>query len=481
MVLRGVIENTFGGALCVRGFARIGDLSKISYSKDYQRDVDIKRTEKILEFLKEGTYRFFPELIFSLQFENAEAMPAIYAGQKIELSSNIKFDLYKKDFADYVSSDKFDSPLLRRVSLEFTNETEKYLSRIDGNHRLSAVDELISQDLFKPEQFNYLVPFCIILQLKSEEADKFENAYFHLINSKAKPLTTNENLKSILNSPYYSASEIEQILGKTGEYAKDLVARLNGDEFDGLDNIIGREIHSFCFSCIKLFQIENVDVAKIKYAIKAVDILYLENPEFKASNCNGLLLAFVYYWVTNRKQYDYFIKWVKNNKIAKTSEIKVKSIINIFDKIAEQQIKIFVAMPFFSKDIVASYNDIYKTVINEIKEKYPIDIELYEIMTNEGATLNIVQDIMNKIKGCTIFIADITDNNPNVTYEMGWARALEKPTIILREKDAPEPSSDYKMDYYETYNKAAHLSLKEAINKHLIAVLSKEFGFVIQQ
>jgi nucleoside 2-deoxyribosyltransferase len=87
-----------------------------------------------------------------------------------------------------------------------------------------------------------------------------------------------------------------------------------------------------------------------------------------------------------------------------------------------------------------------------------------------------MQDILDKIKACNIFIANIIDNNPNVTYEMGWARAMNKPIILLREEKSEEPKSDYKMLYYAVYKKEAHTTLQAAILENLKVVLSKEYG-----
>jgi nucleoside 2-deoxyribosyltransferase len=484
MILRGIIENTFGGPLCVRGFARIGDLAKISESKDYQRNLDPQRTKSILKFLKTGKYRFFPELILSLQIDSQESLSNLYQGVKSNLTDNIKFDLYKKDFIDYQSSDKFDSPLLKRISLDFIDEKKKVLSRIDGNHRLSAIDELLEEDKFIIKEIDYLVPYCIIIQVSGIESIKFDTACFHLINSKAKPLTTEENLKAILLFDQFSDDEIQDIVGLNSITVKKIYKKIVNNDLDGIKLITSNTVLSFCNTCVdliyKLTQ-TNIDLGLLKGAILKSNQMILDL-EFGNNQGNiGILIAFIYYEVTNKLQATFFLKWIKKNKLVLPDESFAESIIQIFNKIYLNKIKVFVAMPYFSQVIVESYNDIYQRAIFEINSLYSVDIEIYKIMTYEGSTLNIVQDIMNKIKECTIFIADITNNNPNVTYEMGWARALEKPTIILKEKDAEAPRSDYKMDYFDTYDKSAHLTLKEVVVKHLRAIITNEFGYTLEK
>lgn len=47
----------------------------------------------------------------------------------------------------------------------------------------------------------------------------------------------------------------------------------------------------------------------------------------------------------------------------------------------------------------------------------------------------IIQDIIREIEDASIIIADITMDNPNVFYELGYAHALKKPTILLADKN----------------------------------------------
>ena len=67
MKLTGIIESVFGGRFIFRGFATIANLVK--YSKPnytYQRPLDEKRIDKIIEYLSKDQFRFFPELLFGL-------------------------------------------------------------------------------------------------------------------------------------------------------------------------------------------------------------------------------------------------------------------------------------------------------------------------------------------------------------------------------------------------------------------------------
>ena len=44
---------------------------------------------------------------------------------------------------------------------------------------------------------------------------------------------------------------------------------------------------------------------------------------------------------------------------------------------------------------------------------------------------DIVEMIKSMIQKCTAMIADLSGANPNVLYEVGYAHALEKPTVHI--------------------------------------------------
>ena len=94
MKLTGIIESVFGGRFIFRGFATIANLVK--YSKpnySYQRPLDEKRIDKIIEYLSKDQFRFFPELLFGLELNDQDAIlqlnkQTIPGGVKLE--DNIK-------------------------------------------------------------------------------------------------------------------------------------------------------------------------------------------------------------------------------------------------------------------------------------------------------------------------------------------------------------------------------------------------------
>jgi len=492
MILRGVIENIFGGALCFRGFARIEDLAKLSYAKDsYQRPVDTKRSKEILNFLRNGEFRFFPEITLNLFFRDDQAIPAILNGSprgKIALSDEIDIHTITKDYKDYLESDKFDSPLLRRIALDFKDETKKYLSRIDGNHRLSAVDLLI-EDINDPdkkvnsdelEALNYLVPFNILMQFKGTDAERNEIAFFHLINSKAQPLSSEENLRSIFENNFFSQEQIKQLVGEHALRAKELYEAIKDYNFLGIQPILENNLKSFCIKCTEKFN-NDITVSDIQNSIQQIDSFYKEKDLGENTNEN-LLLAFTYIkTVKDKETFDKFKKWIVNNHIFEIKEISSDSIIQIFEKVHLKRIfKIFVAMPYWSHSEVTEYNNLFKEVCREASKKISTTIELIPIMRFQGKSKRIDARLIEKIKECDVFVADITGCNKNVIFEVGLAEGLDKHMILIKaEQDKKMPPFDMDKLQYIPYNQDAYYgAIKGIVTRNLTALLIKEYDLI---
>jgi len=99
----------------------------------------------------------------------------------------------------------------------------------------------------------------------------------------------------------------------------------------------------------------------------------------------------------------------------------------------------------FEKD----FDDLYKDVIVVECEKHGYKA----IRADECYTSNaIIEDITKEISNAAIIIADITMDNPNVFYELGFAHALKKPTILLadinKRSDLPFDISGYRTIFY---------------------------------
>lgn len=493
MIISGVIENTFGGALCFRGFAKIGDLAKISIANidAYQREIDTDRVQKILDFLSESKYRFFPELVFGLKFNDPNAIPNIINGKKSNFTDGINFNFNLRDFNEYFVGSQYNSSLLRRISLEFTKNDIKYLTRIDGNHRLFAIDVLNSDPKVASKNYtilNYLVPFCIILQGNTDDAEKFENAYFYLINSKSKPLTSEENLKAILTSDHFTEADINELLGTNGVKAKLLLNKIESYSFQGINSIIENKKRSFvlgCFDICTKYELD-IDVDELQSHLHFIDVLYSENEILKNNRIIEILLSFVYFKVVDfrkkNKIFNHYKNWIITNYLFTIKDINAECLAELYTQLHEKKsYKVFVAMPYWSHSEVTEYNILFKEVLQEVTKKAKVELELIPIMRFRGRSQRIDRRLLDCIDECDIFIADITGNNDNVIFEIGYAEAKEKHMILIKnEKDASVVPFDMdKLQWIPYQNEAYYNSIKSIIKNNLSEILRKEHGILI--
>ncbi|WP_186644165.1 hypothetical protein [Fluviispira vulneris] len=96
-------------------------------------------------------------------------------------------------------------------------------------------------------------------------------------------------------------------------------------------------------------------------------------------------------------------------------------------KVINNKIRAFCIMKFGDP-----YDRIYADVIKPIFKAKDINITRSdEIFSNNY----IIDDIKNQINTSEIIIAEISESNPNVFYELGYAHALKKETIVLCDND----------------------------------------------
>jgi nucleoside 2-deoxyribosyltransferase len=84
----------------------------------------------------------------------------------------------------------------------------------------------------------------------------------------------------------------------------------------------------------------------------------------------------------------------------------------------------------------------------------------------------VFEDIKRQIAEAKIVIAEITAPNQNVFYELGYAHALNKPTILLaqRGKELPFDIRSYRVIFYDD-SIGGKPTLERSLQKHLEAIL----------
>jgi predicted nucleotide-binding protein len=76
----------------------------------------------------------------------------------------------------------------------------------------------------------------------------------------------------------------------------------------------------------------------------------------------------------------------------------------------------------------------------------------------------IIQSIIHAIESADFIIVDLSRQNPNVMYELGFAHALRKPTLIITSKDQKKPlPSDLIGWLFVVYDPSNFKSLREQV------------------
>ena len=105
----------------------------------------------------------------------------------------------------------------------------------------------------------------------------------------------------------------------------------------------------------------------------------------------------------------------------------------------------FVIMPF-----AEGFNEVYNLFIADTLSRAG-----YEVIRADDirAQQNILKDIVLGIAQSNLIVADLTDSNPNVYYELGIAHALQRPVILLTQQlsELPFDLQSYRVITYSTH------------------------------
>jgi len=135
------------------------------------------------------------------------------------------------------------------------------------------------------------------------------------------------------------------------------------------------------------------------------------------------------------------------------SEIVVSNI-----EVITKKPKAFIVMQFTEE-----YNQLYTEVIKPVCESFGLEVERADEFYT---TTPIISDVIRSIVNSSIIIAEITPDNANVYYEVGYAHAINKPTILLCERKKreklPFDISGFRTLFYED-----SISGKSTVEKNL--------------
>lgn len=130
----------------------------------------------------------------------------------------------------------------------------------------------------------------------------------------------------------------------------------------------------------------------------------------------------------------------------------------------------FVLMPFREP-----FNQYYEQIIKPAAEDAGLEALRADAIYG---TRSIIKDVWEKIWRAKVIIADVTDKNPNVNYELGICHTLGVPTILVtrRMEDVPFDYRHRRCIVYNTDEVKWDQKLREALRRTIEAVLGGQEG-----
>ena len=469
MIFPGILHTSLGNFTVIRGVAPLGDLARCSqFDLAYQRNLIETHKTEIERFLADREYLFFPEVILSASlksdsdvYEGSPVHDILYGTGFTSNVNGLKVKTFNRKLPKALES-VGGINALRLAYIELPdNQLDNGLKlfRIDGNHRLSAAKNA------KPGESNYVLPtpFCIVLHEDAYQAQRFEKVVFHNINAKQIPLTSEENLRLILETGKDSLFDDKALLesvnfGPAYYLARKLLDKINDHYLDAIEGplknrrslalaltqfLIGKDVINETKDIADL----DSQVQRLLKAFQTINTIYQKRPKLAENACHGVMVAFLYFALHNEgKQLYAFARWVTSNHIdhltpdttttglsyhshlGRIQAVDSTSLVSVFESIlTARKREIFISMAFCEKTY-ETYKAIEETV-QRINDKHKLDIRLREIridLFNKGHSYTISDEILELIEGSGLLIADLTFGNNNVYHEIGYLMGLNR-------------------------------------------------------
>ena len=135
-------------------------------------------------------------------------------------------------------------------------------------------------------------------------------------------------------------------------------------------------------------------------------------------------------------------------------------------RVSARVLSAFVVMQFTSP-----FNELYDEVIDPVCRSVGIKAYRASDIYRPGV---ILQDITQGLTESNLVIAEITPENANVFYELGYAHALKKPVILLAERGTglPFDISGYRVVFYDDAIRGKS-SLESDLRRHLSSIFNE--------
>lgn len=138
---------------------------------------------------------------------------------------------------------------------------------------------------------------------------------------------------------------------------------------------------------------------------------------------------------------------------------------------------VFVMMSFKKE----KYDDLYENYIKRIIEHRLVSVKAFRVDKDNGTGERISKEIEDKIQDCVFAIADISERNLNVYYEIGYARALGKTVILIKNKQIgklPFDTRDLPVPIIYDRDKHGYNDIENQLVEH---IKKTKFAYLIKE
>ena len=295
--------------------------------------------------------------------------------------------------------------------------------------------------------YNLSTPFCIVLHDDAALAQRFEKVVFHNINAKQIPLTSEENLRLILQTGDGALFTDDVLLTKPSFgpaywLARHLLPEFSSTFLSGFSKHFEHK-HTLALGLAQFLMAKQAvasepdaarlqgEVDRIRAALIAVNTQYSAagGQALRASGCHGVLTAFVYFALKNAgRQLPALARWIETNRIdrlspatttrglgyhyhlGRTQAVDAASLVDVFESVLSARSReVFVSMQFGTP---AGEEPVYKAITEAIdavntKHRLQADLALTPVRidhVNKGHSYTIADEILKVANGCGLLI-----------------------------------------------------------------------------
>lgn len=118
------------------------------------------------------------------------------------------------------------------------------------------------------------------------------------------------------------------------------------------------------------------------------------------------------------------------------------------------------------------YDSLYSDVIAPVCEEFRVKACRADEIAAPGL---IIDDVIRQIQDARFVIAEISPPNPNVFFEVGYAHAIQKPTILVAEKpnQLPFDVSGFRTLFYEN-SISGKAKIEDTLRKYVDGIMNPQ-------